>query len=334
MVAVILTIIAVGYRAPIEATAQNANRSALEQPVASVDQIAAANVATAVAETTDLSVQSNVSSLAISLNTKTELAQTDSAFLSKPQIVSQTGRKDITKYTAKNGDTVQSLAAQYGVSEDTIRWTNNLTSDALTPGKELTILGTTGILYTIKAGDTAASLADKYKADRDRIITFNDVELSGFSVGQQIVIPDGVLPENERPGYTTPRSSVRSSSTSSVIGSRVTVFGGNGYSYGYCTWYAFNRRAEIGHPIGSNWGNAVSWASYARSAGFAVDRTPEVGAVLQNGGGWGGYGHVAVVESVGADGSVTVSEMNYAGWNIISKRTIPASQAGSYNYIH
>ncbi len=285
--AIVMGVIAIGYRAPEESSAQAASASILEQPEASVDQIAAANVATAVARTTSMSVETNVSSLSISLNTKTELAQTDSAFLSKPQIVSQIGRKSINQYTTKEGDSVQSLAAQFGISEDTIRWANNLTSDSLSPGTQLKILGTTGIIYTVKEGDDSAKLADKYKADKDRIITFNDAELTGLRVGAQIIIPDGILPENERPGYSAPANlaSYYSSSTSSILGTSVTIFGDNGYSYGYCTWYAFNRRAELGRPIGSNWGNAVTWASYAAASGFRVDKTPEAGAVLQVGGG-------------------------------------------------
>jgi surface antigen len=55
---------------------------------------------------------------------------------------------------------------------------------------------------------------------------------------------------------------------------------------------------------------------------------------MQSAGGWGGYGHVAVVESVNSDGSITVSEMNYAGWGIVDHRTISAGQASGYNYIH
>jgi N-acetylmuramoyl-L-alanine amidase len=325
----IVGIVALGYRAPVEATGTTNDRAILDQPTVSVDQIAAANVATDVAQTADLAVQTNVSSLSASLSTKTALAQTDNAFLNKPQIVSQIGRKGITKYTAVAGDTVQKVAAKYGISEDTVRWANNLTSDSLTPGQQLSILGTTGIIYTAKAGDNAAQLADKYKADKDRIITFNDLELTGLNAGQQIVIPDGVLPENERPGYVAPRS--LRSYASPVVASHITIYGGNGYAYGYCTYYAYNRRMEIGRPIGGNWGNAVTWAAYAAAAGFRVDHTPEVGAVMQNG---GGYGHVAVVERIDSDGSVTVSEMNYAGWNIISSRTISASQAGGYNYIH
>jgi surface antigen len=270
------------------------------------------------------------------LNAKTELAQTDNAFLSKPQIVSSaSGRKGVTKYTTKAGDTIQALASQFSVSEDTIRWANNLTSDNLSPGKELAIPGATGVLYTVKDGDDPQKLADKYHADKSRIITFNDAEIKGLPVGRQIVIPDGVLPENERPGYVAPRSSRTISSQAAAVSTIKTgSFSGNGYAPGYCTWYAYNRRAELGRPIAGNWGNAVTWAAYARAAGFTVNNVPKAGAVIQNGGGWGGYGHVGIVERVNDDGSLLVSDMNYVGWNIISTRTVPASSVGSYSYIH
>ena len=335
VVAFIVAIVAIGYRAPVEASQATVNQSILEQAAPSVDQVAAADVAASVAQSTDMLVSTNVASLAISLNSKTDLAQTDNSFISKPQIVSQsTGRKGVTTYTVKSGDSVKTVAAEFGISEDTIRWANKLASDSLTPGAQLTIPSTTGVLYTVKPGDDAAKLADKYQADKDRIVTFNDAELTGLRVGQQIIIPDGVLPENERPGYVAPRSYASTSSNVTATSLRTTVVAGNGYSYGYCTYYAYNRRAEIGRPIGGNWGNAVSWSAMARASGFRVDHTPEAGAVIQNGGGWGGYGHVGIVERVNGDGSLVVSDMNYAGWNVISTRTVPASSVGSYIYIH
>ena len=111
---------------------------------------------------------------------------------------------------------------------------------------------------------------------------------------------------------------------------------GNLYNYGNCTYYAFNRRAELGKPIGSLWGDAGSWAVNARNAGFTVNNIPVAGAVFQSNpgtNGSGGYGHVGVVESVNSNGTVTVSEMNWnGGFNVKSYRTI--TNPGSYNYIH
>ncbi len=45
-------------------------------------------------------------------------------------------------------------------------------------------------------------------------------------------------------------------------------------------------------------------------------KTPEVGAIFQTAA--GPYGHVGVVESVNPNGTITVSEMNYAGFNVKS----------------
>ena len=56
-------------------------------------------------------------------------------------------------------------------------------------------------------------------------------------------------------------------------------------------------------------GNANNWASAAAASGYTVNNSPSAGAILQTS--QGAYGHVAYVESVGSDGSVTVSEMNY-----------------------
>ena len=46
-----------------------------------------------------------------------------------------------------------------------------------------------------------------------------------------------------------------------------------------------------------------------------------------------GYGHVAIVEAVNGDGTITISDMNYAGkLNVVSTRTISASSVS--NFIH
>lgn len=329
----ILGIIGVSYKAPVEATTNNQRSlSVLDQNAApSVDQIVAADVAANVAQYAALPIENNVQMLSTSLAAKTELAQTDSGFLTKPQIVQQdSGRAAISRYNTVQGDTVQTVASKFGISEDTVRWANNLVSDALGAGKNLVIAGTTGVVYTVKAGDSVAGLAQKYKADPDRIVTYNDLEITGLVNGKQIVIPDGVLPETERPGYRAPRSS----GSVAYLTVRPTIYAGNRYAYGYCTWYAYNRRAELGRPIGSNWGNAATWATYARAAGFRVDKTPEPGAVFQTAAGWSGAGHVGIVERVNPDGSFVTSEMNYGGWNRISSRTITAGEVSQYNYIH
>ena len=112
----------------------------------------------------------------------------------------------------------------------------------------------------------------------------------------------------------------------------------NYYDWGWCTWHVFEKRAALGKPVSNMWGNANNWVNGASANGFAVNNTPSVGAVAQSYAGTNGagaLGHVAVVESINGDGSITISEM---GWNgtvgVVSYRTIPASQVSTFNYIH
>lgn len=125
-------------------------------------------------------------------------------------------------------------------------------------------------------------------------------------------------------------SSNSNSSSSSTTSTKTTSSSGNLYTAGQCTWYVYDK---VGGKIGSTWGNANNWATSAQSAGYTVNHTPEKGSILQSSA--GAYGHVAYVESVGSDGSVTVSEMNYNGGPyVVDTRTISSSEASSYNYIH
>ncbi len=286
------------------------------------------------ASTVDLPIATNVSNQAISLTAKSELSQTSDEQISKPQIVQPaTMIHGITSYTVQAGDTVDSVASKFKLSKDTIKWSNDLQADALEPGRVLQIPPVDGVIYTAQAGDTVASIAEKYKADAERVVLYNDLELSSaIAAGAKIVIPGGsvtAIPTTSVGGSATTGNAMLSSSNFAA-----SLSGGNRYDYGYCTWYAYNRRAALGQPVGGLWGNASSWASLARASGFSVNNVPSVGAVLQTPNAAGGYGHVAVVEAVNPDGSIFISEMNYAGWNVKSTRTIPAGQVGSYNYIH
>ena len=112
----------------------------------------------------------------------------------------------------------------------------------------------------------------------------------------------------------------------------------NGGYFGQCTYYVFNRMAQVGTPIGhSMMGNAAEWPAYARSYGYSVSNSPSAGSAIVFQQGLAGadptYGHVGFVEAVNADGSLYISEMNVRGLNVISYRTIPASVAARATYI-
>jgi surface antigen len=117
----------------------------------------------------------------------------------------------------------------------------------------------------------------------------------------------------------------------------VTIYTGpasttNTYMYGYCTFWAAKRREEIGKPIPNNWGDAHTWDDRAVAAGYMVNHQPAQNAIMETDA--GPLGHVAFVESVAADGSWKISEMNFKGWDQVDTRTLKASDAAQYNFIH
>ncbi len=345
--------IAIGYRTPQEEVAissatpvADVTQSGVAKPA--VNDVVATNIAASVAQTAALAVAPNVAERAVSTKVEAEYASTDSSSAAKPAMMAVVDtNRDISKYTAVEGDTVDSIAAKFSVSVDTIKWANDLKANTVTVGSELTILPRDGVLYTVKDGDTIEKIAEKYQSDASLITTSNDLELNGLSAGLRIIVPNGVLPETERPGYVAPRAATPASSGyfagySSGFGGQTwaikvgtPMYAGNKYAVGNCTAYAYDRRMEMGRPVGGMWGNAATWAMNAQSSGYAVNRTPAVGAVIQNG---GGYGHVGVVERLLPNGDIEISEMNAyvsgGGWNRVSGRVVPATSVGQYMYIH
>lgn len=83
-----------------------------------------------------------------------------------------------------------------------------------------------------------------------------------------------------------------------------------GQSKGNCTWYASGRAKQWGRN-GANVdklsGYAYDWGNQAARAGLRISNTPERGAIAQ----WDS-GHVAIVESVNGDGTITISESSYS----------------------
>lgn len=342
----IVSLVAISYHPPerkvaLATAGQLASTAAATTDSAGVDQLLATTIGANLADTTGLPIANNVANLSQSLTAESALAQTDTNTASKPQNVGLgENTTAVRQYTAVAGDTVPTVAAKYNLTAQTIRWVNNLTSDALEPGKVLTIPPKDGIMYTVKQGDTVETIATKYKADANIIRHDNDLENAAPAVGAQLLIADGVLPANEQPGYVAPRTTTSTGSyggANTGVPSNIAVSAGNRYAWGNCTWYAYERRAQLGNPVGSFWGNASTWGYNARLAGYSVDGNPSAGAVMVNG---GGYGHVAIVESVNPGVSVHISEMNAYRWgggfNRVDTGDIPWSEAvsGYYQYVH
>ena len=349
--AVIVAMVFIGYHEP-KATSTLANAITVTSPTnqidqTSVDNVVATNVAANVAAAANLPIATSVSNMAVSAQAKSQFLQSDSQGqgTTKPQLIGTdtSTNRAVTSYTVKAGDTVGTVAAQFGISSETIKWANNLTSDALIPGTALRILPVDGVLYSVKSGDTIDSIASKYGVDKTRLILYNDLDVSGLQPNIIIILPSAVLPGNERPGYVAPVAVTINNDYNVFYGVSGTGFGGSTwrigvgtpdgpYAHGNCTLYAYNRRKALGLPVGDYWGNAGSWAPMAASNGLRVNHTPGVGAIMAD------YGHVAIVESLSPNGDISISEMNAyvagGGYNIVSGRIVIAGNTGQYWYIH
>lgn len=114
-------------------------------------------------------------------------------------------RDKVETYTVQKGDTISTIAKKYQVSEDTIRWANDLADDDLTVGDQLKILPVTGILHKVAKGDSVYTIAKKYSTEAQKVVDFPfnefaDPETFALVEGQVIVVPDGIKP-SEKPSY-------------------------------------------------------------------------------------------------------------------------------------
>jgi len=118
-------------------------------------------------------------------------------------------RTEVETYTVQPGDTASSIARTFGLSVNTILWSNDLSSySIIRPGDTLSILPQDGVIHTIAKGDTIKSIADKYQGDEIEIIEANDLDPSALTVGKKILVPGGAPPAPKIVPRTTQSTSI------------------------------------------------------------------------------------------------------------------------------
>jgi surface antigen len=292
-----------------------------------LDQLSSANIALTVArmgnmpETTAITNQADSEDVELS-----QAATVDSTVSAKPQVVASAFKssKDIKTYVTVGGDSIASVADKFGVTSDSIRWSNNLSGNDVAAGTKLVIPPVNGIVYVVGGGENADTIAAKFSADRNKVIAFNDAEISGLHAGQQILVPDGTK------AALVAKATASAPKTASTVLHGTATYGFNGYDYGYCTWWVAVLRQRAGNPVPTNLGNAATWAVRAAAYGLPTGSTPRVGAAVVTS--TRGAGHVAYVTAVNGDGTITISEMNHAGWNKTDTRTLTAEANFRYVY--
>ncbi|MBQ9020339.1 LysM peptidoglycan-binding domain-containing protein [Candidatus Saccharibacteria bacterium] len=309
----------------------------------SADQLSEFYVVSEIASTMQLPTAEAVNVNYNSLTALRDISQTSTEKIEKPDIVDTSGlaHGGFINYTIGEGESLDNVADKYGVSVTQIRWSNGLKSTDVDTGTELRVPVIPGILYTVKEGETLQGIADKYSSSLEQIIAYNELESTdAVPAGTVLLLPSGELPEDERPegstsngtAYTTGRAAA--TDNSSYYANHTYWTSSNPMPYGWCTWYAWARRSQMGgdYTLPGGLGNANMWAA-ALSGTFAMDRSPQPGDVFQSNAGW--YGHVGIVDSVNSDGTITISDMNgIAGWGRVGTATLDPSAWSGYTFIH
>ena len=299
---------------------------------ASADQTAELYIVSELATSMQVSTASVITTNYDSLSSASAIAANISSDkIERPSVVN-TGflAVGVVEYIVSEGETIASIAEKYsssGVTETMIRWSNNFKKNRqVKAGEKIYVPARAGFVHVVRKNETIKSLADNYGSTVEEIIAANSLELTQkVSTGMRILIPNGELPETERPDYVAPNVTKRTTGTYSYSAQYAK---GNRYAYGWCTWYAWSRRPDL--P--SNMGNARNWASAARRAGFPVNGSPRAGDIFQNNRGY--YGHVGYVTAVNGN-TISICDMNgVSGWGRVGCTTLNKSQWSGWNFIH
>ena len=148
-------------------------------------------------------------------------------------------RDKVIDYAVQSGDTVSSIAKKFDISEDTVRWQNNLSKTAtIKPGQKLEIIPVTGVSHKVVKGDTIYSIAKKYDAEPQAILnfpfnTFVNDETFELAIGQIVIVPEGVKAEAK----AAPRVRQLTPNAGTVVASGSFVWPANGTMSQYFSWY-------------------------------------------------------------------------------------------------
>jgi len=184
------------------------------------------------------------------------------------------------------------------------------------------------VTYVVQEGDNLSVIAEKFQINWVRIWQKNEQlqNQDQLNVGDTITIPntdEALADRGLIAPVSAPTTQTGNVSNSTQTGSYRGSGGSNGYTYGWCTWWAKEKRPDIG----GYWGDAgYSWISSAQAAGFSTGSVPRAGAIGVT------AGHVVYVESVNGN-TITLSEMGW-GYRANTTPNYRTSSASAFTYIY
>ncbi len=116
------------------------------------------------------------------------LADMSSYLNTSPASSATKSSKGLLIYRVQTGDSLSTIAANFGISVNTVIWANNIKNSGLVkPGQEIVILPVSGILHEVKEGETLESIAKLYKVSSKEIHTFNKEKIAE---GDTVIVPN------------------------------------------------------------------------------------------------------------------------------------------------
>jgi surface antigen len=228
--------------------------------------------------------------------------------------------------TVETGDTAASVATHYHVDEGTLRWANGwLDGTQPDAGSQALIPPSNGVLVPVFDSERPSALATRLHLDPQLLLEFNHLtrddprpggtylQVPADAVSGGVIQAANVVPVGDNvPGVSAKFGTV-----------------GDTFPYGQCTWYVAKHR-------GVTWGGDA-WRWWANARGIRPEgHIPIANSIVVFDTGWAG--HVGIVQHVNADGSYTISEMNYygngGGWGRVDQRTIGASDRTVLGFIY
>ena len=246
------------------------------------------------------------------LNNKINITTGSSEYINNTPIVqmpeSTDNRSKVTTYVVKDGDTLWSIARQFNLTTDTVRYANKLEDEnSVKPGQTLSILPMVGLIHTVVQGDSLEGIAAKYKTNKELIISQNDIYGEDITPGMELLVPDGEIPALPKPvvvPQTTPQKDTSSSQSSGGYGSSAsisrsgsfifpTIVGSMGFYNGYHNW-AIDIPNSIGTPIFAADSGRIVEAQYGYNGGYGNTILIDHGDGFQT-----RYGHMSSLAIIG-----------------------------------
>lgn len=123
----------------------------------------------------------------------------------------------ISTYTVKPGDTLWSIALQFGTDVPSLELANKLNARSLLqPGEKLTVLNQVGWIWLVSPGETLSNIAATTGCGVSAIAQANGLTSSALQAGQRLLIPNEPS-AGQLEGITTPKVARTSASAAWVV---------------------------------------------------------------------------------------------------------------------